>query len=119
MPWSSDRNGANLYAISNQGRRLLQSLFQLGRSRRLRLWLCALLLLCVVAVVLTPGVDLPLRRTRGFRVASHLLLPLAVVALGFTVGLNTYQLQFDLLSSFSTTSHPSASRLFLSSVLLC
>ena len=44
----------------------------------LDLGLCALLLLCVVAVVLTPGVDLPLRRTRGFRVASHLLMPLAV-----------------------------------------
>jgi hypothetical protein len=98
---------------------MLQVLTQASRSRRVRTALCVVLLLCIAALVLVPGANVAPARVRVFRAASWLLMQLGVLALGFAVRLDIYQLLFELLSSLHATSRPSTSRLFLTHVLLC
>ena len=90
---------------------------QSGRSSKLRAALCILLLLCIVAAVLVSNADVPLRRTRTFRVNSFATTPLALLGSGFAVVPDSSQ--FELLANLGCCPPPGASHAFLSNVLIC
>jgi len=92
---------------------------QAARSSGLKVFVCVVLLVCVLIIVIAPEVDLPPTTLRAQHAISSLLIQLAALAFAFSLRIQTSRSRLDFVFLRETHSRPLLTRLSIICARLC